>query len=87
MKHRAQFEQTTGYIITESAEEAERAVWEVVDNDGNALRESLAEAMAQRNVSQSQLAALIGVAKMTISRWLRGEKPIPRDRALFCFAG
>jgi DNA-binding transcriptional regulator YiaG len=81
MKHRAQFEQTTGYIVTESAAEAEQAAWEVIDNDGNALRESLAQAMAQRKIRQSQLATLFGVAKMTVSRWLRGEKPIPRDRA------
>ncbi len=46
---------------------------------GLPLRERLREVMNRRNVSGAALAPLFGVSKMTVSRWLRGEKPISED--------
>ena len=102
-KHRANFEEATGYRVTENQKEAEQAAWEVmsgeeepevqaedaetagtipsVDNAfrGLPLRERLQEVMKRRKVSGAVLAASFGVTKMTVSRWLRGEKPIAED--------
>lgn len=106
-KHRANFEEATGYRVTENQKEAERAAGEVVDEEeedmevqpetaavpeipdnipsarnafrGLPLRERLQEVMRRRKVSGAALAVLFGVTKMTVSRWLRGEKPIAED--------
>jgi len=105
-KHRANFEEATGYRVTEHLSEAERAAWEVVDEEedmevqpetaavpeipdnipsvhnafrGLPLRERLQEVMKRRQVSGAVLADLLDVSKMTISRWLRGKKPIAED--------
>lgn len=102
-RHRANFEDITGYRVTESRTEAEQAAWEVIHQEeevevlvdsagisgtiasvdnafrGLPLRERLQEVMRRREVSGAALGALFGVTKMTVSRWLRGEKPIPED--------
>lgn len=106
-RHRANFEEATGYRVTENQKEAERAAWDVMDGEeedmevqtetaavpeipdnipsvrnafrGLPLRERLQEVMKRRQVSGAALAALFGVTKMTVSRWLRGEKPIAED--------
>jgi len=68
-------------------QEETSAVPEIPDNipsvrnafRGLPLRERLQEVMNRRKVSGAALAALFGVTKMTVSRWLRGEKPIAED--------
>jgi DNA-binding transcriptional regulator YiaG len=104
-RHRANFEEATGYRVTENQTEAERAAWEGMDEEedmeaqeetaaetsggtfpsvdnafrGLPLRERLQEVMKRRKVSGAALAPLFGVSKMTVSNWISGKKPIPRD--------
>lgn len=43
--------------------------------------DEILKALADRDRSRSWLARQIGVSRMSMSRWLREEEPMPEDRA------
>lgn len=42
--------------------------------------DEILKALDEQDRSQAWLARQIGVSRMSMSRWLRGEEPMPEDR-------
>ena len=80
---KAAYELKAGVKLTGSIKEADATRWETRPAptetntlDGLPLRVQLEAAIKDKGLTQAQAAAALGVSPMSMSRWVRGVKPI-----------
>ena len=85
---KAAYESKAGVKLTRSIKEADSARWDTRPAptsgntlDGLPLHVQLLSSIETRGLTQAQAAAALGVSPMSMSRWVRGVKPISPESA------